>query len=76
MLSVRIGDTNVGYRVVAVRKGAFVNESIIMAERVSDRAPSQYVVWTFDHRPGGGFKSGIYEDDRSKAQEVFESRET
>lgn len=76
MLSVRIGDTNAGYRVVAVKKGAFDHLSIVMAERVSDRAPTQYVVWGFDHRPGGGFKAGIYEDNGLEAQRVFESRET
>jgi hypothetical protein len=69
--TVSIGDTNVGYRVIAVKKGAMGHLSIVLAERKSGTAATKYVVWAFD---GTGFKSGIYENDRAKAQRVFDSR--
>ena len=75
MLSVKIGDTNVGYKVVAVRKTALSHLSIVLAEKVTDRAPTPFVVWTFDHSPGGGFKSGIYKSEREEAQKAFDSLE-
>jgi hypothetical protein len=71
MLTVSIGDTNVGYRVIAVKKGAMGHLPIVLAERVNEAAPTKYVVWAFD---GSGFKSGIYENDRAEAQRVFDSR--
>lgn len=71
--AVSIGDTNVGYKAVAVKKGAMGDRSIVLAERVSDTAPTKYVVWYFDHSTGG-FKSGIYENDREEAQKVFDGR--
>lgn len=72
---VSIGDTNVGYRVVAVKRGSLDHLSIVMAERVSNTAPTQYVVWTFDHRPGFGFVCGVYRNDQAEAQRLFELRE-
>ena len=71
MLTVSIGDTNVGYRVVVVKKGAMEHLSIVLAERVSDTTHPKDGVWALD---GTGFKSGIYENDRTKAQRVFDSR--
>lgn len=71
ILTVSIGDTNVGYRVVAVKDGSMEHLSIVLAERVSDDAPTKYVVWAFD---GSGFKSGIYENEKAEAQRVFDSR--
>lgn len=74
MLSVRMGDTNAGYRVVNIKKGTSDHVSIVLAEKIDDQAPSKYVVWRFDHNPGGGYKSGIYKNDRAEAQRVFESQ--
>lgn len=73
MKTVSIGDTNVGYKVIAVKKGAMEHLSIVLAERMSDSAPSGYVIWAFD---GTGFKSGIYENDKTKAQSIFDSRKS
>lgn len=42
----------------------------------SSRLPlAKYVVWTLDRRPGGGYRSGIYIDDRMKAQKEFDARQ-
>jgi hypothetical protein len=69
--SVAVGDLNVGYRVVAVKKGIVEHLSIVLAEKVEATAPTNYVVWAFD---GTGFKSGIYENDREEAKKAFDSR--
>jgi hypothetical protein len=69
MSSVKVGDTNAGYRVIAVKKGTIENLSIVLAENVSD--PAKYVVWAFD---GLRFKNGIYRSDREKAQQAYNSR--
>jgi len=73
--TVSIGDTNVGFKVVAVKKGAMGDRSIVLAERVSDAAPTKYVVWYFSHGAGGGFTCGTYENDKAEAQRVFDARE-
>jgi hypothetical protein len=69
--SVAVGDLNVGYRVIAVKKGIAEYISIVLAEKVEATAPTNYVVWAFD---GTGFKSGIYENDREAASKIFDSR--
>ena len=75
MLSVKIGYTHVGYKVVAVRKSTRSHLSIVLAEEVTDGAPTQFVVWRFDHSSGGGFKSGVYRREREDAQKIFDSLE-
>ena len=71
----RVGDMNVGFRVIAVKDGALDHLSIVLAENVSATVSAKYVVWTLDRRPGGGYKSGRYLSDRAEAQKIFESRE-
>jgi hypothetical protein len=71
----RVGDMHVGYRVVSVKDGALPHLSIVMAENVSVERLPKYVVWTLDRRPGGGYRSGDYTNDRAEAQKAFDSRE-
>ena len=73
MATVRIGDTNVGYKVVAVKKGELSHISVVLAEKASEDCSSEYVTWQFDHSCAG-FRNGIYTNDRAEAQRVFESR--
>lgn len=70
----RVGDMHVGFRVISVKDGAQDHLSIVLAENVSASA-ANYVVWTLDRRPGGGYRSGIYVDERAEAQRAFDSRE-
>lgn len=70
LLTVNIGDINGDYKVIALRKG-WEEISIVLAQRANKSAPTNYVVWSFD---GTCFKSGIYENDLSKAQAIFQSR--
>lgn len=70
-----VGDMHVGYRVISVKDGALAHLSIVMAENVNAERSPKYVVWTLDRRPGGGYRSGDYTDDRAEAQRAFDSRE-
>ena len=71
MADVKIGDTNAGYKVIAIKKGALPIFSIVLCEKVDNSAPTKYVVWSFSHN-SGSFGSGYYEDNLAKAQKAFE----
>lgn len=71
----RVGDINVGFRVISVKDGALDHLSIVLAENVSADVSARYVVWTLDRRPGGGYKSGRYISDKAEAQKTFDSRD-
>ena len=73
MSTVNIGDTNAGFKVIAVKKGAAGHISIVLAEKLSGEAGAVYVTWAFDHSMGF-FKWGMYCDDRTEAEKTFKSR--
>jgi hypothetical protein len=71
MANVKLGDTNAGYKVIAVKEGELPIFSIVLCEKVDRSAPTNYVVWSFSHN-SGSFGSGYYEDNLAKAQKAFE----
>lgn len=72
------GTENAGYRIVAVKEAPIrypiplvPTESIVLAKKISDKAPTEYVIW--EYVGNGEFRNGIYENDKKEAQKVFDS---
>jgi hypothetical protein len=69
-----IGDVHTGYKVIAMKNSSLPYKSIVLAKRNNKEASTNYVIWSFDKRPGGGYHSGTYENDYEKAQKYFRER--
>ncbi len=73
------GTVNAGYKIIAVKEAPMKYpiplvpaESIVLAKRVNNSAPTNYVVWEYVGH--GEFRSGIYEDNRAEAENIFNSQ--